>query len=180
MQKLVGSPPRFHTEILVAVALDPAKLKKKEANIWKSQQDSIVRSKGAEVKRYAALLLIGDAPFPIGMLITRTSETRRVRFRWRVQELVWCWSRSDRVRPLVLISPRPPTRMPIESDLVWKRPQNTLTSRWWVDFRGIYIFWLFSSAHQSFFLRSCRLQYLCPPSKNGIISHLTLGVRVFV
>ena len=30
--------------------------------------------------------------------VKRTCETRRVRFRWRVRERVWRWSRSDRVR----------------------------------------------------------------------------------
>ena len=48
----------------------------------------------------------------IGRLIKRTCETRRVRFRWRVRERVWPWSRSDRVRALVQTSPRPLTRTP--------------------------------------------------------------------
>ena len=44
--------------------------------------------------------------------VKRTCETRRVRFRWRVRERVWCWFRSDRVRALVQTSPRPLTHTP--------------------------------------------------------------------
>ena len=127
----------------------------------------------------------------------RTYETRRVRFRWRVRERVWCWSRSDRVGPLVQTSPRPLTRTPDRVRSGTKTPSrmpNRVRSGTktpskhphkycgGLDFRGLFIFWLFFSfARQSFFfLWSCRLQYLFPPCKkrNGY-SHSTLSVRVF-
>ena len=74
--------------------------------------------------------------------VKRTYETRRVSFRWRVRERVWCWSQTDQVGPLVQTSPRPltrtpdrvrsgtktPSRMPNRVRSGTKRPQNILTS----------------------------------------------------
>ena len=90
--------------------------------------------------------------------VKRTYETRRVRFRWWVRERVWCWSRSDRVGPLVQTSPRPLTRTPDRVRSGTKTPSripNRVRSgtktpskhphKYWgrLDFRGLFIFWLF-------------------------------------
>ena len=103
------------------------------------------------------------------MEVKRTYETRRVRFRWRVRERVWCWSRSDRVGPLVQTSPRPLTRTPDRVRSGTKTPSrmpnrvrsgtktpSKLPHKYWggLDFRGLFIFWLFSVLHVSLFFSS--------------------------
>ena len=118
--------------------------------------------------------------------VKSTYETRRVRFRWRVRERVWCWSRSDRVGPLVQTSPRPLTRTPDRVRSGTKTPSrmpNRVRSgtktpskhphKYWggLDFRGLSIFWLFSVLHVSLFFffdhADCGTCFLL--AKNGIV-----------
>ena len=130
--------------------------------------------------------------------VKRTYETRRVRFRWRVRERVWCWSRSDRVGPLVQTSPRPLTRTPDRVRSGTKTPcrmPNRVRSgtktpsehphKYWggLDYsRTFYLltFFQFCTSVFKFFLWSCRLRYLFHPCKRrNRYSHSTLSVRVF-
>ena len=118
--------------------------------------------------------------------VKRTHETRRVRFRWRVRERVWCWysiwpgraTRPDESKA---------SDSHARSSQIWYEKASCMPNRvrsgtktpskhphkYWggLDFRGLFIFWLFFSfARQSFFFfdhADCGTCFTL--EKNGIV-----------